>query len=445
MDDNEKKQEIDSKVEKNNSILSIVLIISLVVVVLVAIGTANGFSFFKKDVDNLEKEVTWKLERDDDISCASVITKIYEDNDYIYNVSDPCVATGTYVVFSSGERYTVKDAVNNGKVTIADLEGAGIKIYKDSKKVTWKIEQEDDLMCASAITKIYEDNDYTYSVADPCVATGTYVVFSSGERYTVKDAVNNGKVTISDLEKAGIKIYKDSKKVTWKIEQEDDLMCASVITKIYEDNDYIYNVSDPCVATGTYVVFSSGERYTVKDAVNNGKVTIADLEGAGIKIYKDSKKVTWKIEQEDDLMCASAITKIYEDNDYTYSVADPCVATGTYVVFSSGERYTVKDAVNNGKVTISDLEKAGIKIYKDSKKVTWKIEQEDDLMCASVITKIYEDNDYIYNVSDPCVATGTYVVFSSGERYTVKDAVNNGKVTITDLEGAGIKIYKDKK
>ncbi len=82
---------------------------------------------------------------------------------------------------------------------------------------------------------------------------------------------------------------KDDKKVSWKLEEGKDLTCAAVITQIYEDDEYTYSVSSPCVADETYVVYSNGEKYNIKDALSEGKVTIAELEEKNFTIYKDHK------------------------------------------------------------------------------------------------------------------------------------------------------------
>ena len=65
-------------------------------------------------------------------------------------------------------------------------------------------------------------------------------------------------------------------------------------------------------------------------------------------------------------------------------------------------------------------------------------------MCAQVIEKFYEDDNYTY--SFPCAMSGSvFVKFPNGNKMLVVKALEEKKVTIDELIDAGLKIYKTKK
>ena len=159
---------------------------------------------------------------------------------------------------------------------------------------TWEIVDETaGITCTQVITAIYEDENYIYEVANPCIENNIYVLFPSGEKITIKEALNQKKVTVDELINKGISITKTAKTLTWEIEEEmDGVMCALVITKIYEDENYVYTVSSPCKAEKIFVKFSNGEKNTIKEALNQKKVTVDELINKGITINKEGKMHT---------------------------------------------------------------------------------------------------------------------------------------------------------
>lgn len=65
-------------------------------------------------------------------------------------------------------------------------------------------------VCAEALEKFYEDSNYTYSF--PCIQSDSiYVKFPNGNKMLVVDAIEQNKVTIEQLIKAGLKVYKEKK------------------------------------------------------------------------------------------------------------------------------------------------------------------------------------------------------------------------------------------
>ena len=78
-------------------------------------------------------------------------------------------------------------------------------------------------------------------------------------------------------------------------------------------------------------------------------------------------------------------------------------------------------------------------------KIKWEIEDNTGGTCTQQIYLIYEDSKYEYNVPNPCYANSVLVVYEDGKKETIKEALNNKKVTPDELIKKGVKIYKTKK
>ena len=140
------------------------------------------------------------------------------------------------------------------------------------------------------------------------------------------------------------------------------------------------------------------------------------------KTNKKSSK--WDISREYE-MCTEGV---YEFDEY--STSNQCEAKSTYVVYEDGEKITVEEALKNKKVTSEELSKKGVDIKKvsTSNVTIWSIKREYD-ECTPVIYELHKDKDYQYTTSNPCEALNTYMVYESGEKYTIEEALKSGRVT----------------
>lgn len=73
------------------------------------------------------------------------------------------------------------------------------------------------------------------------------------------------------------------------------------------------------------------------------------------------------IEDNSQANCASAIEYYYEDNNYKYYFT--CVKSSSIIVTVNGNKYTIKEALNNDIVTMEELEQNGFKPLKEDKKL----------------------------------------------------------------------------
>ena len=64
--------------------------------------------------------------------------------------------------------------------------------------------------------------------------------------------------------------------------------------------------------------------------------------------------------------------------------------------------------------------------------------------CANSMEKFYEDDKYVYYC--PCTkSSSVFVKFSNGNKMLVKEALDDNKVTISELISAGLEVKKQKK
>jgi len=95
----------------------------------------------------------------------------------------------------------------------------------------------------------------------------------------------------------------------------------------------------------------------------------------GIQVYNvvnvyveasDNFIIIDKTKQIDNFVCASALDPFYEDDKCIYSYG--CIMSDYVIVkYSNGKEETVKEALQNNKIKIEDLDKFNIKYYKQEK------------------------------------------------------------------------------
>ena len=78
------------------------------------------------------------------------------------------------------------------------------------KEIVDKTLEQDNFTCAQALEKFYEDDDNEYYFS--CIK-GSYIVviYTNDKEQPVSEALKEGKITISDLDRFNIKYYKENK------------------------------------------------------------------------------------------------------------------------------------------------------------------------------------------------------------------------------------------
>lgn len=94
-------------------------------------GSKFSCSFNNKNLKEI-KEIVDKSKTVEDFACAQALEKFYEDDTYIYYWS--CIKNSYIIVkYNNGQEEYVSDALNNGDITINDLDLYNIKYIKQEK------------------------------------------------------------------------------------------------------------------------------------------------------------------------------------------------------------------------------------------------------------------------------------------------------------------------
>lgn len=108
------------KDKKKKRIIIFLIILSLIMIIVGILLSAKT----KKANDIKILDATY--------SCDTVVEDFYEDNEYIY--SFPCSkSTSIFVLFKDGNKILVTKALAEKKVTIEELEKAGLVMQKRKK------------------------------------------------------------------------------------------------------------------------------------------------------------------------------------------------------------------------------------------------------------------------------------------------------------------------
>jgi len=136
-----------------------------------------------------------------------VIESFFEDESYIYTFGSP-ISQYVVVEYTDGSTESINEALENGHVQITDLDKYNINYASVSKLIEDIIYHSDRGGEPDALEKFYSDDTYLYSF--PSIRSSVVIVYyKDGTEQTVKDALAEGKIKISDLDWFGIQYYKD--------------------------------------------------------------------------------------------------------------------------------------------------------------------------------------------------------------------------------------------
>lgn len=348
--------------------------------------------------------------------CIDGIDYFYEDENYRYYFT--CLKSNYIIVNINDKEYMLKDALENGIITIKDIENK-IEFKKENKKenkVTNDIKLiKENNKCSTKVEKIYtyKKIEYYYDCSDHI-----YTLEIGNENISLCKALESGKVTINKLKELGLNVIekeiKDNKKEKVEIKKENEVTTekendtkidikkddnidnyisnkpelvyiksnntSQKIVTIYKDSTYEYYYYTP--SNGDYNIKYQNKYYTISDAINKNIITLSSLQGLGIDYYK--KKLIIKndgnlnnnnnsiklIDKSNGGNCASAIEYFYEDNAYKYYFT--CIKSSSMYLLINGKEYPLKEALNNKITTIEELEANGIKFLKQSKNLVTK-------------------------------------------------------------------------
>ena len=131
----------------------------------------------------------------------------FEDESYIYIFGSP-ISQHVIVEYTDGSTENIKEALENGHIQITDLDKYSIHYASEPKLIEDIIYHSDRSGAHDALEIFYSDGTYSYSF--PSIRSSVVIVYyKDGTEQTVKDALAEGKIIISDLDRFGIQYYKD--------------------------------------------------------------------------------------------------------------------------------------------------------------------------------------------------------------------------------------------
>lgn len=136
-----------------------------------------------------------------------VIEAFFEDESYIYTFSSP-ISLHVIVEYTDGSIENIKEALENGHIQITDLDKYSIHYASEPKLIEDIIYHSDRGDEPDALEYFYSDGTYSYAFTS-IRSSVVIVYYKDGTEQTVKDALAEGKIKISDLDWFGIEYYKD--------------------------------------------------------------------------------------------------------------------------------------------------------------------------------------------------------------------------------------------
>lgn len=197
---------------------------------------------------------------------------------------------------------------------------------EENKKVITITDKSEGQYCADAIEYYYKDYYFT------CIKSQYVIVTVNGKEYTIKEALNNGIVTMDELIEIGFKPLKKS--VT--DDPSDEPTTPTEPTKPENPT----TPSEPTKPSEPAKPVTPTTPEKPSDNTNKKKITITDTS-AGKN-------------------CAQAIEYYYKR--YYFN----CIKSQYVIVTVNGKKYNIKEALNNGIVTMDELIEAGFKPQTDA-------------------------------------------------------------------------------
>ncbi len=277
-----KKQESTKKI-----IIKGVIVVVLAIILLIAIDLLNVLAFNGKPMF---------LINENDTKQSSILYDIYDCN-------------GKKVYKLKGTKFNCPIDATNKVITITD--------------------RSEGQYCADAIEYYYKDYYFT------CIKSQYIIVTVNGKEYTIKDALNDGIVTMDELIAIGFKPLK--KNVT--DDPSDEVVTPNEPSKP-ENPSTPAEPSKPEEPTTPTTPVTPSEPEKPSEDTTKKKITITDTS-AGKN-------------------CAQAIEYYYKRYYFT------CIKSQYIIVTVNGKKYNIKDALNNNIVTMDELIEAGFKPQTDA-------------------------------------------------------------------------------
>ncbi|MBP3377796.1 MAG: hypothetical protein J6L96_03525 [Clostridia bacterium] len=320
-----------------------------------------------------------------DILTADALEGFYADGTHDYYF--PSIKSQYIIVeFSDGTTMNVKEAFEQELITIADLDRFNIGYFVEIKDNGMEVVSITDRTVAemiptdSALELFWQDEfcDYYF----PSIRSEYVVVeLLNGDSYYVKDALENGIITIKDLDKHNIQYTTVKAREPeadecalegLKIIDESDENTSPYASLFYSDEEYMYFY--PNGAYEVELLYTNGYSEPLYSALERGTVTFDEIDASSVEYFKvahtefgkcgvrevvDLEELGYMKNEFPGGMSDDTFDPIYEDDRYIYELHTPYEAA-VIVVYNDNSTERVKDALKAGRAKMTDLEKSGI-------------------------------------------------------------------------------------
>lgn len=215
--------------------------------------------------------------------------------------------------------------------------------------------------------------------------------------------------------------------------QIEPLTTADALEGFWQDEEYNYYF--PSIKSHYIIVlYSNGSAQTVKEALAEGRITLADLDRFGIGYGKEVRVYITEITDRDTM--DTAVDVFFTGVDYYYYF--PSIHETT-VHYSDGTSLSLKEAMAEFRVTVEDLDRFGIKYFKSSVKEVAGLDYRDGVLTA--LGHFWSDAAYDYYF--PCCDTEVTVIFTDGTRMELAEALERDFVSVEILDQYQIHYYRE--
>ncbi len=228
-----------------------------------------------------------------------------------------------------------------------------------------------------------------------------------------------------------------------KSKEIKNFTCNEALEEIYRNEDYSYNLT---CEKGSYVVvkYENGTEETIKEALDNNNIEIKDLDTYNIEYVKVPLKTT--IIDSDNNIIETPTTPDTGNQTPTAPTTPSGSTEGTPTSPSTGSQApttpttpTIPSTSNDTQIINPGIDK-NLPITKpgiSTNKSIVVVDKSAGQYCLQAIEYFYKN--YYFT----CVKSQSVYVIIDGQEYLLKYALNNGIVTMEELEAAGYKFNKN--
>ncbi len=151
-------------------------------------------------------------------------------------------------------------------------------------------EHEGDVVC---MLEFFHENETHKFLFPYPISRSVIVYYTDGSTQKVREALEDGNIEITDLDRFDIRYYAESKIVDDIIDhaERDGIAQLDVLEYFFEDGQNEYYFGSPR-SSHVIVYYTDGTEQPIKEALQDGKVIIKDLDHFGIaygKLPKESR------------------------------------------------------------------------------------------------------------------------------------------------------------